>query len=297
MEPHEPLPFLTPTLHAGGESDLAVLDPDHPGFRDDVYRARRNLIARIALHYRTGSPVPEAPYTDEEQAVWRAVWERLEPLHRARVCREILELQEVLPMPRARIPQLDALNPVLWAAAGFRMEPVAGLVSGRTFMRYLGRRVFLSTQYIRHHSRPFYTPEPDVVHELVGHAATLVHPGIAEVNRLLGLAADVAEPDEMRRLESVYWYAMEFGVIRQGSELKAFGAGLLSSAGELEGFDRHATLHDWDLEHMAATPYDPTNYQSQLFVAPSFTRLLCDVAAWVRMGRWRSVPRPIDPAR
>jgi len=281
MDPSEP------TRHAGGEADLITLDPDHPGFRDEVYRSRRDTIARIALNYTTDTPVPLAPYVSEEHAVWRTVWDALAPMHEERVCEEILALQAFLPLDRTQIPQLVTLNPLLHSAAGFRMEPVAGLVSPRTFMRYLGRRIFLSTQYIRHHSRPLYTPEPDVVHELVGHAATLVHPGIAEVNRLLGQAADEANEDEMIRIDRVYWYTMEFGVVEQEGALKAFGAGLLSSVGELGAYDTHATLKEWDLKEMARTPFDPTTYQSTLFVAPSFTHLLVELSRWVRNGNWR----------
>ena len=275
------------TVHAGGEQELTPLDPDHPGFRDPVYRQRRDVIARIALGYQTGQPIPEAPYTEEEHSVWRTILAELEELHTWRVCAEIRELQQVLPLSRDRIPQLQAVSAQLEVAGGFRMEPVAGLISPRTFMRYLGQRVFLSTQYIRHHSRPFYTPEPDIVHELTGHAATLVHPGIAELNRLLGQAAAVASDAEMLRLERVYWYTLEFGVVEERGELRAFGAGLLSSCGELAGYETHATLQPWDLEAIAQTPYDPTDLQETLFVAPSFTRLLVDVTMWVRVGGWR----------
>lgn len=278
---------MKPTRHAGGETELVSLDPDHPGFRDEVYRNRRNEIAAIALKYRSGEPVPLAPYADEEHAVWHAVWTALQPLHQKRVATEILELQQFLPLGYARIPQLRELNKQLQAAAGFRMEPVAGLVTARTFMRYLGQRVFLSTQYIRHHSHPFYTPEPDVVHELIGHAATLVHPGIAEVNRLLGVAAEVANAREMERIGNVYWYTMEFGLVEQAGAPKAYGAGLLSSVGELAEFEARSTLHPWDLTTIASTAFDPTTYQTDLFVAPSFTTMLVDVSRWVRNGDWR----------
>lgn len=281
-----PLPLFA--RHAGGASDLVPLDPDHPGFRDAVYRDRRNRIARIALDYASGQPVPEAPYSDDEHAVWATVLAELSAAHRAHACREVRALQEVLPLDPAAIPQLHDLNPRLEAISGFRMEPVAGLVTPRTFLRYLGRRVFLSTQYVRHHSRPHYTPEPDVIHELVGHAATLVHPGIAELNGLVGQAADVATAEEMARIERVYWYTLEFGLVAEEGVPKAFGAGLLSSIGELTGFQTNAALQQWDLDAIAATPYDPTTYQSVLFVAPSFTRMLCDVVAWIRLGRWRS---------
>ncbi len=275
------------TRHAGGAADLVELDPDHPGFRDTVYRERRNAIARIALEYKPGSPVPAAPYIDGEHEVWQVIWETLAPLHQERVCHELLELQGFLPLGHSRIPQLRELNAALESAAGFRMEPVGGLVTPRTFMRYLGRRIFLSTQYIRHHSQPFYTPEPDVVHELVGHAATLVHPGIAEVNRLLGQAADVANDAEMKRIDRVYWYTMEFGIVAQGGTTKAFGAGLLSSCGELGNYDKHATLQEWNLTQMSQTPFDPTAFQSTLFVAPTFTHMLVDVSRWIRNGDWR----------
>jgi phenylalanine-4-hydroxylase len=270
--------------HAGGVQDLVALDPNHPGFRDSVYRARRNTIAQLALDHQTGARVAHAPYDPAEHRVWADVQAALAPLHQARACAEILQLQEILPLHPDRVPQLAELNPRLHAVAGFRMEPVAGLVSSRTFLTHLGRRVFLSTQYIRHASRPFYTPEPDIIHELVGHAATLVHPGIAELNRVVGRAAASADARSMARLERVYWYTLEFGLVQEGDAIKAFGAGLLSSVGELTGCLDGPTLMPWDLEAMAETPYDPTTFQDVLFVAPSFTRLLCDVTAWVRTG-------------
>jgi phenylalanine-4-hydroxylase len=278
---------LLPTNHAGGPAALVDLDPDHPGFRDEVYRQRRLQIAEIALQHQTGRPVPHAPYVDAEHAVWSHVTGLLAELHPELICRELIELRALIGLPEAHIPQLEDVNKVLQDVAGFRMEPVAGLVSTRTFLRYLGKRVFLSTQYIRHHSRPLYTPEPDVLHELIGHASTLVHPGISELNRLLGVAAVEANDAEMDRIANVYWYTMEFGLVREGDQIKAFGAGLLSSVGELQNFAERSELLPWDLAQIARTPYDPTTFQPQLFVAPSFTRLLVDVARWVRTGGWR----------
>ena len=275
------------TTHAGGSPELVQLNPDHPGFLDKEYRQRRNLIAQIALNYQSGQEIPIAPYTAQENAVWNSILTSLLPVHQQHVCREILDLQGVVDFDQHQIPQLRSVNQLLESVAGFRMEPVGGLVSPRTFQQYLGQRVFLSTQYIRHHSKPFYTPEPDIVHELIGHAATLAHPGIAEVNRLLGLASGVANNQEMEHLANVYWYTLEFGVVEERGEVKAFGAGLLSSVGELSGFAERACLRDWDLDTIAQTPYDPTQMQSTLFVAPSFTRLLTDLSCWLRTGGWR----------
>ena len=162
--------------HAGGTEELVPLDPDHPGFKDPVYRARRNAIAKLALDYREGQPLPDVEYTEDEQAVWRTVWEHLAPLHDRFACREWKESSKALALDRTRVPQLAEVNEALKRGAGFRMLPVAGLVQGRTFLGMMGKGSFLSTQYMRHHSVPLYTPEPDVVHELVGHAASLFHP-------------------------------------------------------------------------------------------------------------------------
>lgn len=274
--------------HAGGPRELVRLNPDHPGFRDAVYRGRRDAIARIALEYRHGQPVPDAPYSEQEHRVWGELMARLTPVHARRVCSELLALAADLQLPTAHIPQLGWVNERLQRSTGFRMEPVAGLVAARTFMSYLGEGVFLSTQYIRHHSRPLYTPEPDVVHEVVGHAATLAHPGVAAVNRAAGIAAQQADEPSLQRLANVYWYTLEFGVAREGDSLKAYGAGLLSSLGELQRFDTKAELLDWDLERMARTPYDPTNYQPHFFVAPGFSEMLSSLLAWLQGGGWRA---------
>lgn len=259
--------------------DLVVLDRDHPGFRDAGYRARRNAIARVAVEYR-GGPVPTIAYTEDEQAVWRLVRERLDPLHRRLAARALVEAGDRLGLRADRIPQLEELNGALAAATGFGMRPVAGLVAARAFLVELGQGTFLSTQYMRHPSAPFYTPEPDVVHELVGHAASLTDPRIAGVSRALGLAAQGADDEGLRALERVYWYSLEFGAVEEDGAVKAFGAGLLSSVGEIQRVVT-ADLRPWDLETIAATAYDPTDYQPRYFVAPSFERMIDDLSAWV----------------
>jgi phenylalanine-4-hydroxylase len=273
MEPHS-------------DADLVELNPDHPGFNDLGYRARRNAIAKIAYEYR-GGPVPPAPYSEDEHGVWASAWEHLWPLHQEHATRECVELSLKLALPRDRIPQLEDLNPRLLAATGFRMQPVAGLVTGQVFLGSLGRRTFLSTQYVRHAATPLYTPEPDIIHELVGHAATLMHPELAELNRRVGLAAEGSDDQLARELERVYWYTLEFGAAREGDRVKAYGAGLLSSYGEIQRFEKEAELLPFDLERMAHTPYDPTTYQPYIFVADSFRHALDDVSAWIE----KRVPR------
>ena len=262
------------------EDEVVRLDPEHPGFKDPVYRKRRNEIAKLALAYREGDPLPRVDYTDDEQAVWKLTWERLGPLHDRYACREWRESSRVLALDRLRVPQLSDVN-VRLAESGFRMLPVAGLISGRGFLSAMAQGVFLATQYMRHHSVPFYTPEPDVIHELVGHAASLFHAEIVRLSRLFGEAARRADEASMKRLELVYWYTLEFGLVRENGALKTFGAGLLSSFGEMERFTSEAEIRPLDFDDASSRPYDPTRYQPVLYVSPSFGEMVRDVSAWL----------------
>lgn len=249
---------------------LVQLDPDHPGFRDQEYRARRNAIAEIAMTYKPGSAIPAAPYTELEHGVWKKIWQALRPAHRQHACAEYLDCIDLLAFDTDRIPQLDEVSQKVEAISGFRLEPVAGLVEPRIFLESLARGVFLSTQYIRHHSTPLYTPEPDVAHELIGHALTLASTRLATLNRLFGEAVKRTEdPDDLDRLARVYWFTIEFGVLREDGRVKAYGTGLLSSAGEL-GEMHKAELRQLDIDAAANHVYDPTHYQSVLFCAESF---------------------------
>lgn len=264
------------------KDEIVSLDPDHPGFKDAVYRTRRNEIARKALAYREGDPLPRVDYTPEEQAVWRLVWEKLTPLHERLAAAPWRESARSLALDRSNVPQIADVSEVLRAGSGFRMLPVAGLISGRGFLGAMAGNAFLTTQYVRHHSVPLYTPEPDVVHELVGHAAGLFHPDIVRLSRLFGEAARRASEEAMKRLELAYWYTVEFGVIEENGGLKAWGAGLLSSFGELGDMEKHPNLVPLDLEVASRTPYDPTQYQKILFVSPSWDRMVADVSDWLK---------------
>jgi len=255
------------------ELRIVDLDPDHPGFRDREYRARRNAIADIAMTYKPGQAIPHAPYTEQEHHVWQTIWTALGPAHREHACAEYLDCLAKLDFGTDRIPQLDEVSRKVEAISGFRLEPVAGLVEPRVFLESLARGVFLCTQYIRHHSTPLYTPEPDVAHEIIGHAVTLASPRLAEINRLFGEAVRRAKSaDELDRLARVYWFTIEFGVLRENGQIKAYGTGLLSSAGELAEMHK-AELRPLDVEAAANHVYDPTHFQAILFCAESFDEM------------------------
>jgi phenylalanine-4-hydroxylase len=261
--------------------NLVQLDRDHPGFRDADYRHRRDEIARLAMDYQDGDPVPAVHYTEDEHQVWRTVWENLSPLHERFASKEYKAAAAQIPLERNRVPQLSEVNALLAKRGGMQMSPVAGLVEARIFLSYLGKNFFLSTQYMRHHSAPLYTPEPDVVHELVGHAATLAHPEFVSLSRAFGKIADQVDDATIERMTRVYWYTLEFGLVEEGDALKAYGAGLMSSFGELGRFENGTAIKRFDLEEVAATPFDPTDYQKVLFVAPSLGAVAEQVTSWL----------------
>ena len=255
---------------AADRNAIVQLDPDHPGFRDQEYRKRRNQIAQIAMKYHPRDPIPDAPYTPAEHQVWKTIWRALEPAHQKHACAEYLASLRRLNFDLDRIPQLREVNERVQAISGFRLEPVAGLVQPRVFLENLANGVFLCTQYIRHHSTPLYTPEPDVVHEIVGHGVSLASERLAELNRLFGEAVKrTTAQEDLDRLSRVYWFTIEFGVLREGDSVKAYGTGLLSSAGEMEEM-RDAEVRPLDLEAASRQQYDPTHFQPILFCAESF---------------------------
>ncbi|MFI5101069.1 MAG: phenylalanine 4-monooxygenase [Actinomycetes bacterium] len=258
----------------GADGNVEVqLSADHPGVNDPVYRARRNSIAALALAWTPGTPVPHAEYTDEEHEVWREVSRELAVLHRTLACREYLVGAERLRLPADRIPQLDEVTAALEPLTGFRYAPAAGLVPLREFYGSLADSRFYSTQYIRHHSVPLYTPEPDVVHEVVGHANCLASDRFAALYRSAGNAARrVEQPDALEFVSKVFWFSLEFGVLREDGTVRTYGAGLLSSYGEIQQIAR-ADLRPLDIARMGVQTYDITHYQPLLFCADSFQQV------------------------
>ena len=265
----------------GSKIELVSLDRDHPGFKDELYRHRRNEIASLAANWDGKSPLPSVDYNPTEQGIWTEIWSHLDEMHQQKACRAYLEGCERFSFSRDHIPSFASVNERLGELEGFELAPVAGLVLPETFLIQLGRRRFLATQYMRHHSTPLYTPEPDVVHEYVGHVPFLAHPELAELNRAFGIATEGASPERIEELIRVYWYTIEFGLLEEDDQLKVYGAGILSSFGELGRYENDAEHRPWDLETMAHDDYDPTDYQAHLYVAPSYARMRDDLMRWL----------------
>jgi phenylalanine-4-hydroxylase len=249
------------------------LEADHPGFLDPEYRARRNDIAKASTDYHTGDAIPLISYTEQENEIWRIVSDELAPKHDKYACTTYLEAKDRLGLPIDRIPQLAEVTQRLTPQTGFGYEPVAGLAPLREFYGAFARRSFYSTQYIRHPSVPQYTPEPDIVHEVIGHANQLTDPVFASICVEVGNAVDRTQSQEaLGFLSRVFWFTLEFGVVWEDGELRTYGAGLLSSIGELDEF-RNAEIREVDFREMGTASYDITHYQPVLYSLSSMNEL------------------------
>ena len=254
--------------------DIEELHLDHPGANDQEYRKRRDFIASLSKKFRDTGEITDVEYTEEEQDIWRHVAGRLQNLHQKYASPFYLRAKQDLGITTDRIPQLSEMSKRLTETTGFRLAPIEGLVDTRAFLSWLSYRVMLSTQYIRHHSRPDYTPEPDIVHEIIGHQPMFTNPAFADYSQYVGHGARKANDQQLEELGRLYWFTVEFGLVEHEGETKAYGAGLLSSYGELEhAFSNEVERRPFDLEQVINHDYTYSDMQPVLYVIPSYAEL------------------------
>ena len=262
-----------PVVRQDQGSVTVIFSTDHPGFSDREYQLHRSEIARAALEFSPDGPIPWIDYTEPEQELWQMVATELAAWHERHACAEYLSGVRALGLATDRVPQLREVSAAVSALTGFRFAPAAGLVPVRDFYGSLADRCFQATQYVRHVSYPRFSPEPDMLHEVIGHANALGHPAFAELYELFGRTVRRLEsPAAIKVVSSVFWFSMEYGVVREKGELKVVGASMLSSCGELEQFQQ-VPVRALDARAMAAQSYEVVDYQPVLFCADSFAHL------------------------
>ena len=254
------------------------LHSTHPGFNDQVYLKRRQEIANLSKNSST-IKVDKITYTEEETKIWRKVFDVLTPLHSKYACEEYLQafskMKENCGYTRNSIPQLQDINQYLKDKSGFRLVPTTGMLSERNALSYLAYRCFACTQYIRHHSLPFYTPEPDIIHELIGHAPMFLNEDFADFSQKIGMASLGASDEVIRKLASCYWYSMEFGLFKErNSDVKIIGAGILSSVDEINNLvEGKSELKYFQPEEVSKNDFFITNLQKVYYWTRDFKEL------------------------
>ena len=251
--------------------NINELHLDHPGANDADYRTRRDHIAQLAKNFRETGTITDVEYTAEEQKVWQIVATKLEEIQSNRASEFYLDAKKKLGITTNKIPQLSEMNKRLKELSNWRLAPIEGLVETRGFLSWLSYRTMLCTQYIRHTSRPEYTPEPDIVHEAIGHIPNFTNRDFADFSQFIGHGARIASDEQLEELGRLYWFTVEYGLIEEHGESKAFGAGLLSSFGELEhAFTGEVERRPFDLAQVVKTDYSYSDMQPILYVIPSY---------------------------
>jgi phenylalanine-4-hydroxylase len=261
--------------------DVLELEPGHPGLGDEAYiERRRDLFAVCRAHRLSNQPPPLIQYTDEEQRIWREVSPTLDSLHVRHASQIYLRAKRELKISEHEIPQLRHLGEHLQRVSGMRVVPAEGPIPYRTFYTYIADRGFPCTQFIRHGSKPEFTPEPDMIHDCLGHVPPLLNPDYAAVLTMIGRAAvRVKTGDHVLALKRLSWFSIEFGLIQEAGETKVFGAGILSSIGEIPNSlsSSEVERRPFVTSDVIETDYDASCMQDLLFILPSLPFLRHEV--------------------
>jgi len=262
------------------------LEQGHPGLHDTGYVQRRKEQFALCRKHRLehlGPPIIH--YNAEETRIWREVSSKLDELHRKHACAIYLKAKDALGISATEIPQLRSLSSRLERETNMHLVPAEGPLPYRLFYSYIAKRGFPVTQFIRHGSHPEFTPEPDMIHDCLGHVPPLMNQDYAEVLHLIGKAAyTTPDPLQVLALKRFSWFSIEFGLIEEAGETKVFGAGILSSTGEIPYslFSNEVTRRPFVTDEVIATDYDPSRMQDHLFIIPSFAWLRGEIEKLVR---------------
>ena len=262
------------------------LEPGHPGLGDETYiKRRKELFALCRAHRLDELGPPIIAYTPEETRIWREVTPRLDELHNKHANALYLAAKRQLAITREEIPQLRHLSARLRQETNMHLVPAEGALPYRTFYQYIGNRGFPVTQFIRHGSHPEFTPEPDMIHDCLGHVPPLMNSDYAELLVLIGKAVSATtRGEQVLALKRFSWFSIEFGLIEEAGETRVLGAGILSSTNEIPYslFSAEVTRQPFVTDVVINTDYDPSRMQDHLFIAPSLPFLRRELEGLVR---------------
>jgi phenylalanine-4-hydroxylase len=270
------VPIDVQTMVEPPDATELELERGHPGLGDGAYVQRRKELFALCRQYRLdGLGPPLIDYTPEETRIWREVSPKLDELHRKHASRIYLQAKRTLGISETEIPQLRHLSERVQRETRMHLVPAEGPLPYRTFYTYIGQRGFPVTQFIRHGSHPEFTPEPDMIHDCLGHVPPLMNQDYAELLTLIGKAASTTpRGEQVLALKRFSWFSIEFGLIEEDGEVKVFGAGILSSTGEIPfSLSADVRRRPFVTDEVIATDYDPSRMQDKLFIIPSFAFL------------------------
>jgi phenylalanine-4-hydroxylase len=217
-----------------------------------------------------------AAYTPEQHAIWAELVTRRMPQLREHACREYLDGFHQIGLKEDRLPNLSEVSARLQPRTGWQSTPVSGFLPGDAFFEMLAARMFPTTTWLRSRDSMEYTPEPDIFHDVFGHVPMHAHPVFANFLESYGkiCAGLMSRPEELERMGRLFWFTVEFGLIRQDGEIKVYGSGLISSHGEctrvLAG---GCEVKDFDLNAVLNQEFDTGAMQPVLYAVESFDQI------------------------
>ena len=233
----------------------------------------------VPVYTTTVVEQPWSSYSASDHRVWATLFERQQQILVGRASDEFLRNQRAMGMAPDQIPKFDDLNRVLRQATGWELIGVEGLLPELTFFDHLANRRFPVTWWIRKPEQLDYLAEPDLFHDLFGHVPLLMNPVFADYMQAYGRGGVKAHgigPDALVNLTRLYWYTVEFGLIKQDDGLRIYGSGIVSSKGEsIYCLESNAPNRiGFDLERIMRTRYRIDTYQKTYFVIDSYEQLM-----------------------